>query len=571
MTPTARAIEDLKDFYEMARQRGLKAVRWEQLPAVGRALFLEKHGYKVSGMSLEALYIFIKELEREQEIKNLPPLELTEEERKAFREAIEEVERENQEGSGGLGNLGTDEAGDREEEADELIKVAEELGDLLQIFDEDRIRPGPVASLLMDHMSLVTLEDTGEVLVYKGGKYHHDGETAVKKVLQMAFEKAGLLHKLTSYFVKEVLEHVRRSTMVKRSAFDRDLFILNVKNGLLDLRTLELRPHSPDYLSLIQLPVRWDPKAECPRWDSFIREIVDEEDAKVLQEFAGYTLLRDCRFQKALMLVGSGANGKTTFLNILQKVLGRENLSFRSLHELTTNRFATADLYGKLANIYDDLDARTLEDTGIFKILVTGGEVQAEKKFKNAFKFRNFAKLIFSANKVPSTYDDTRAFYRRWLIINFPNEFTGDKADPHLEEKLSTPECLSYVLKWAVEGLRRLLIQGRFSSDRDPAELEERWLRASNPAYAFLMDETEEDPDGVVSKDKLYRAFIEYCKANKLPTLSQRAFNQQVKKWRRVSDGWVKINGKSHRAWRGLRLKGKEQKQEQEVLEIWVK
>ena len=254
----------------------------------------------------------------------------------------------------------------------------------------------------------------------------------------------------------------------------------------------------------------------------------------------------------------------------MQKVLGRENLSFRSLHELTTNRFATADLYGKLANIYDDLDARTLEDTGIFKILVTGGEVQAEKKFKNAFKFRNFAKLIFSANKVPSTYDDTRAFYRRWLIINFPNEFTGDKADPHLEEKLSTRECLSYVLKWAVEGLRRLLIRGRFSSDKDPAELEERWLRASNPAYAFLMDETEEDPDGTVAKDELYRAFIEYCKANKLPTLSQRAFNQQVKKWRRVSDGWVKIKGKSHRAWRGLVLKGQEQEKEKGTIEEWV-
>ncbi len=571
MAETDRVIQELKDFYEMARARGLKSVRWEQIPAVGRAVIYSRLGWKPTGMDLGALYNLIKEMEREQEIKNLPPIELTDEEKEAMRKAIQEVEQLFQEGTDGVGNLGTDEAGAEEGEAEELKQVAEEIGDFLAAFDNDMIKPGPVAELIKDHIHLVTLEDTGEILVYQGGKYRHGGENVIKRVLQIAFERAWHLDRLTSYFVKEVLEHIRRSTMVKRSAFDRDLFILNVKNGLLDLRTLELKPHSPDYLSLIQLPVKWDPSAQCPRWDSFIREIVDEEDAKVLQEFAGYTLLRDCRYQKALMLVGSGANGKTTFLNILQKVLGRENLAFRSLHELTTNRFATADLYGKLANIYDDLDAETLTNTGIFKILVTGGEIQAEKKFKNAFKFRNFAKLIFSANKVPSTYDDTRAFYRRWLIINFPNEFTGDKADPHLEEKLSTPECLSYVLKWAVEGLRRLLIQGRFSSDKDPAELEERWLRASNPAYAFIQDETEEDPEAVTPKDGLYRAFIGYCKRNKLPTLSQRAFNQQVKKWTRATDGWVKIQGRSHRAWRGIRLKSQEQQQDKGTLEGWVK
>jgi len=376
---------------------------------------------------------------------------------------------------------------------------------------------------------------------------------------------------LSTHFVNEVLDHIRRSTLHHRSEFDQNKYIINVKNGLLDIRTLELKPHDPEYLSIIQLPVEWNPKAECPRWDQFIKEIVEEEDAKVLQEFAGYMLLRDCRFQKALMLVGSGANGKSTFLNIIIKMLGRHNCAFRSLQELTTNRFAPADLFGKLANIYDDLPPETLTNTGIFKILVTGGEIQAEKKFKNAFKFRNFAKLVFSANKVPSTVDDTKAFFRRWIIINFPNEFTGDKADPHLEEKLSTPECLSYVLKWAVEGLRRLLEQGKFSYEDNIDKIEDRYMRASNPAYAFFQDCIEEDPDAFVTKDELYKAFIEYCKANKLPTLSKRTFADHVKRWTNAMDGWAKVEGRSVRVWRGIRLKSdSDADKKKEGIEAWV-
>jgi len=253
-------------------------------------------------------------------------------------------------------------------------------------------------------------------------------------------------------------------------------------------------------------------------------------------------------------------------------MLGRHNCAFRSLQELTTNRFAPADLFGKLANIYDDLPPETLTNTGIFKILVTGGEIQAEKKFKNAFKFRNFAKLVFSANKVPSTVDDTKAFFRRWIIINFPNEFTGDKADPHLEEKLSTPECLSYVLKWAVEGLRRLLEQGKFSYEDNIDKIEDRYMRASNPAYAFFQDCVEEDQDSFVTKDDLYRAFIEYCKQNKLPTLSKRTFSDQVKRWTNAVDGWAKVEGRSVRVWRGIRLKSESvEKEKNEGIEAWVK
>ena len=535
-------LNEMIESYEKFTKEGKTVVRWEDLPSVIRAYIKSKVGVKVNAIDIGAFRALIYEYEKELDRKGGLDLELTEEEREAMREAIKEVEAEFEDPT----IVGSN----------KYKEVVDGIAKALAIYEDKEIKPAMVAELLLGDFYFVTFADTEELYYYSRGAYRPGGEVFVKIIIEDIFRVAGKLGRLSTYFVNEVLGHIRRSTLKWRSEFDKDPYVINVKNGLLDLRTMELIPHDPDYLSVIQLPVEWNPKAKCPRWDKFISEIVNEEDAKALQEFTGYLLFKDCRFQKALMLTGSGANGKTTFLNVITKLLGSHNCAFRSLQELTTNRFATADLYGKLANIYDDLPPETLVNTGIFKILVSGSEIQAEKKFKDTFKFKNFAKLVFSANQVPSTMDNTRAFFRRWVLINFPNVFEGDRKDPDLEEKLSTPECLSYVLKWAVEGLRRLLKQKAFSYDERIDEIEDRYMRASNPSYAFFQDCVEEgDSELFVVKDELYRAFKEYCRKNKLPTVTKRTFSEHVKRWTKAQDGWAKIQGKAVRVWRGIRLK----------------
>jgi len=554
---TDRLLNEMKELYEEAKKSGKTFFRWEELPPAVRAYIKSRLDMEVSGLDLGALSTIIQQYEKEVEQARVEAIVLTEEEEEAIRKAVEEVEKQFEDPT--------------ETGSNKYNEIVNEIASILEVYEDKDVKPGMVAELLLDSFHFATIADTEEIYIYSKGAYRPWGETFVKRIVQDIFRKAGKLQRLSTHFVNEVLDHIRRSTLRQRSEFDKNIYTINLKNGLLDIRTLELKPHDPNYLSIIQLPVEWNPRAECPRWDKFISEIVEEEDAKALQEFVGYMLWRDCRFQKALMLTGSGSNGKTTFLNIIIKMLGEHNCAFRSLQELTTNRFAPADLFGKLANIYDDLPPDTLINTGIFKILATGDEIQAEKKFKNAFKFRNFAKLVFSANKVPSTVDDTKAFFRRWIIINFPNEFKGDKADPHLEDKLSTPGCLSYVLKWAVEGLRRLLEQGKFSYEDNIDKIEDRYMRASNPAYAFFQDCIEEDPDAFVTKDELYRAFIEYCKQNKLPTLSKRTFADHVKRWTNAVDGWAKVEGRSVRAWRGIRVKSDDnENKKKEGLDAWV-
>jgi len=538
-------LNEIEEFCKLVKQQGWEVIREKDMPQTLKEYLRERYGVVPTGFEISVLKTIVHNIKREITALKTPEIPIPKVigygDKETLLKEVEELEQQIEENK----NWGI-----------EQEKEAEKISGYLSLYLIDEIKPHLVADILLANFHFATMVDTEEIYYYEGGVYKAGGEVLTKKVLQNAFRKLNIHDKLNQHFVNEVLEHIRRSTFTERSEFDSNKWIINVKNGLLDLRTLKLNPHTPEYKSLIQLPVIWNPNARCELWDEFISEIVNPEDVKVLQEFAGYLLLRDCRFQKALMLVGSGANGKSTFIQVISQMLGKENCSFRSLHELIENRFASADLYGKLANIYDDLSSETITNTGIFKILVSGGEIQAEKKFKNSFRFQNFAKLVFSANKVPSTIDDTEAFYRRWIVITFPNQFVGDKADPYLLEKLTTPECLSYILKWSLEGLKRLLKQGRFSYTHDFEELQESYLRVSSPVYAFVNDMLEQGSmDNKIPKDEVYGAYVQYCKEHKLPVVTKRAFSMQLPKYINAIDSYTKREGKTVRAWSGIKFK----------------
>lgn len=243
--------------------------------------------------------------------------------------------------------------------------------------------------------------------------------------------------------VEEVLGHIRRLTYHTRDEFDADRFVLNLKNGFLYLRDYVLKPHSPGYLSLVRLPVAYDQGATCPEIEKFMGQVMFADDVNLAQEWFGFCLWREYTIKKALLLVGEGNNGKSVWLDVLRAFLGQENVTARSLQELETNRFAKADLYMRLACIFADLPDIALRHTGTFKLLTGRDLLTAERKFRNGFPFENFAKLSFSCNKIPETRDDTDAFFLRWLILTFPNTFSGDSDRKRLIDKLTTPEELS--------------------------------------------------------------------------------------------------------------------------------
>jgi len=350
----------------------------------------------------------------------------------------------------------------------------------------------------------------------------------------------------------EVVDYIKASTYTKRREEPPNL--LPLKNGVLDLNTMELKPYTPEFMFFNKIPVNYDPEADCPEIKKFHKEIVNGEDQiTVLEEVIGYCLHRTYFTAKALMLVGGGSNGKSTWLALVRTFLGPQNVSGRGLFELEENRFARADFFGKFANIYADLPDRALQRTGMFKMLTGGDQITAEKKFQNSFNFVNYAKLLFSANKVPEALDDTDAFFRRWIIITFPNVFNGAVCDPYKLEKLIADQELSGLLNIALAALKRLLKTGHFSNTQTTEEIREDYIRRSSPIASFIMDCLETDADAFIVKKELFAVFAEYCRQREIPCVTRDTFFKNLPQHVAVIDYRPKIEEARLHALKGVR------------------
>jgi len=302
--------------------------------------------------------------------------------------------------------------------------------------------------------------------------------------------------------------------------------LICVKNGVFDLETRELFDHDKEYQFRQQIPVKYDPEANSELLDEFLHDTLHENDIPLIEEIAGYCLYRDYFIQKAFMFIGGGSNGKGVTLDLITRMLGDENISGMSLQRLTKdNRFAVKSLYRKYANIAGDLPGGKLGDTGMFKMLTGQDLIEAEVKHANrGIKFRNYAKMLFSANKVPQSPDDTDAFHRRWILITFPYKFTENpeganekQKDPKLRQKLDTEEVKSAMFNRAIKGLQRLLERGQFSYNPSTSEARKKWERQARPVKAFVQDKLETGKDKWEEKKTVYAAYKKYCHDNDIP------------------------------------------------------
>ncbi len=412
--------------------------------------------------------------------------------------------------------------------------------------------PQEVAAAVTSKHRFVTHKQSHVIWVYGNGSYISEGEELIRaEVRELLGDQA------KEGRVNEVVAHIRETTFTDPERFKPPVKLVNFKNGVLNMETNELSPHSPDTIFTNELPVEWNPSAECPKIMKFLSEVLHPDDIPVIQEIVGYCLLRDYRFAKAVMLLGSGANGKSTLLNLIAALLGKRNVATPALQDLIYHRFAKAELYGKLANIHADIPTHRLKYTGIFKMLTGQDIIWAEKKHANPFEFENYAKLLYSANELPQTDDMSEAFWRRWIIIEFPNNFPDDdpQTDPDIIKKLTVPSELSGFLAWAFGGLVRLLENKKFTMTKTREEIETEWITRTDSLRAFVMKHVEADAGCYVVKDGFYTAYQEFCDNREVPPVEKGIVGRRLPTlFPKTFEFRPLVDNRQQRAWKGIRL-----------------
>ena len=333
---------------------------------------------------------------------------------------------------------------------------------------------------------------------------------------------------------------------VEADEFGVETGMAAVRNGLLDLDKAAkgygdgaLRELRPDDYALVRLPQEYDPNADYDEWHDLVEEWAEEGRADALQEYVGYCLhVGAMPIHRALLLVGGGANGKSTFLSVVRELLGEDNITSTELQTLSNEKDAVADFYGALANIDDDLSSRKLgEGVGMFKKLVAGDKVRGRRLYEDAFEFDATGKHLYAANEVPDVSNDVddedEAFWRRWLLVEFPNHYPRGERDPELRDRWTTDDALSAVLNWAIDGRRRLLEQGHFTGECVSAfEKRDRWQSWGDSVDEFLLDHvfSDEDADNV-STGYVHDRYRAWCRENSKDAVGQRKLTTRLKNW----------------------------------------
>lgn len=375
-------------------------------------------------------------------------------------------------------------------------------------------------------------KDPSETLfTFENGVYRPGGDKFVREMVKQYAIDGGQAREWSAHLADETIDYLLADAPQLWPLPPGD--VINLLNGRLDLHTGELRPHDHKFLSCVQLPVNFDPKAKCPAWDYLIGTSFPEDADELSYEIVSWVMSPTDPTQTAILLLGEGANGKSVYLGGLVAFLGPANVAGISLQKLEKDRFAAARLLGKLANVCPDIPNSKLFSTSVFKALTGGDLIHAERKYKESFEFRSFAKLIFSANQPPQADDSTYGFLRRWLVVPFDRTFEAGSTEhiprKDLDAMLSSPGELSGVLNRAVKVWPRVQSHG-FSNPRSCQKALAEFCEVADPLRAWLDSEVVPDPEGYVAKRRLWELYSERCKAERRAVLSAKAFGQALKR-----------------------------------------
>lgn len=377
------------------------------------------------------------------------------------------------------------------------------------------------ATFLKNNHHIVKIN--GQLHIYQNGIYV-EGQNEIEKAMIQH------LPNLNRAKRSEVLAYL--DLLVTENVSVASANYIAFKNGILNLFDGTLNQYSPDFVITNKIEWNYNPEANAELVDSTLDKLScnDKQIRSLLEECVGYCFYRRNELRKCFILTGDKANGKSTFLDMVKTILGDGNTCALDLKELG-DRFKTAELFGKLANIGDDIGDEFITNPAVFKKLVTGDRINVERKGQDPFDFNNYAKFLFSANNIPRIKDKTGAVLDRLTIIPFNATFSKNDPDyrPYIKYDLRQPECVEYLIKLGLDGLKRVLENSEFTHSAKVQKELERYEEANNPIVGFFaecgMDEVENQPTKVV-----FEKYQSYCLLNNLVAMSRIEFSRQIVK-----------------------------------------
>lgn len=391
--------------------------------------------------------------------------------------------------------------------------------------NKSKIDHNIIAQRIIDERDLVTLTKTHDILYYSNGVYEYGAEEIISQECRV------LSPEIRNHDIVEILGIIRDKTGYHRvGEFDDDIYRINVQNGFVNLKTGRLEDHHPKYLSRVQLPVTYNPESQAQNFTRYLKSCheKDPETIYTVLEMMAICLIRDNhRFEIAYMLTGRGSNGKSVLLQILQAILGDKNCSNKSIHDLESQRFSISGLDGRLANICADIAPNELKSTGNLKKLISGDYMDGEQKYKDSYSFRNFAKLIFSANQIPEVFDESDAFARRFFIIDWKKSFYGEERQEYVQKISTDVDELSGIFNIMIRFAINLLKHGvRFQKSVRDAKMQ--WMEKSDSVKNFVERECVLDVEHSIGRQRLYSQYIKFCKSKQISILSTKQFNKKI-------------------------------------------
>lgn len=381
--------------------------------------------------------------------------------------------------------------------------------------------------------ALARYEDS--FFLYTGTHWQKIDPDDLKSFLGRAAVKIGVTYFIAKHykFREDLQRQFYSAGYFSPPLFDSDQTKINLNNGTFVFSTTEsyLKDYDKSDFLRYKLPFEYDPGAKCSKFTAFLNRVLpDLEKQKIISEYLGYVFIRNSvlKLEKSLILYGSGANGKSVFFEIVQKLLGPSNVSNFTLQSLTdSNGYTRSLLTGKLLNYASEISSKM--NPTLFKQLVSGEPIEARMIYGKPFILRDYARLIFNTNVLPKDIEVNLGFFRRFIIIEFDQTISDEEKNPMLANEIINDE-LPGVFNWVLEGLERLLHQKDFTKCAAATDAVERFRKDSDSVALFLEEGAFiASKDSLISLKEFYSQYKDFCKDSNYSTCSNKVFSTRLK------------------------------------------